>query len=250
MTSELGGSALASLSPVHLRDWLKRLREKIAPSRIRFYAVGEYGDETGRPHYHVILFGFPTCRRGRTLRRGISLEPIWSDCCDICRLVGDSWDLGNVDLGEVTKDSSGYIAGYVVKKMNRFDDPRLNGRYPEFCRMSNKNGGIGKDALWEVASSLMYHHLDDRPDVPAALRVASRTMPLGRYLRGKLREMIGRDGSAPSETLDAIKAELLPVSDYAFNNSKSLKATVVEVNDPAYENFVAKNAIFKKGRSL
>lgn len=250
MTSELSGSVLGSLSPLHLRDWLKRLRDRISPLKIRFYAVGEYGDETERPHYHIILFGFPTCKRGRTLRRGFSLEPVWSDCCDTCRLVGDTWGYGNVDLGQVTKDSSGYIAGYVVKKMNRFDDPRLNGRYPEFCRMSRQNGGIGYDGLWEVASSLMYHRLDERPDVPAGLRVASKSMPLGRYLRSKLRTMIGREAGAPDATLDAIKAELLPVSDFAFRNSRSLKKTVVEVNDGAFANFEAKARIYKGRKPL
>ena len=37
--------------------FMKRLRKKYSDDRIRFYACGEYGSETFRPHYHAILFG-------------------------------------------------------------------------------------------------------------------------------------------------------------------------------------------------
>lgn len=36
--------------------WMKRLRKAISPNKIRFFACGEYGPTTYRPHYHVILF--------------------------------------------------------------------------------------------------------------------------------------------------------------------------------------------------
>ena len=37
--------------------FMKRLRKKYSDDRIRFYAAGEYGTTTQRPHYHAILFG-------------------------------------------------------------------------------------------------------------------------------------------------------------------------------------------------
>jgi len=39
-----------------LQLWLKRLR-KLSKNQVKFYACGEYGEQYGRPHYHVILFG-------------------------------------------------------------------------------------------------------------------------------------------------------------------------------------------------
>ncbi|UDN67856.1 replication initiator protein [robinz microvirus RP_152] len=245
----LASSGEPTLCPEHYVLWLKRLRERVAPAVLRFYIVGEYGDRTNRPHYHCMLFGFPTCSRGRTYRTGFSLEPVWRDCCDRCRLVGDTWKLGNVDLGQVTKDSSGYIAGYVMKKLNRFDDPRLNGRNPEFARMSNRPG-IGADFMHEVASDLMKYQLDTRIDVPLALGHARKQMPLGRYLRGKLREAIGHDCKAPQAVLDAMAAELLPVREVAFASSGSLKEAVIRAGDGPFANFSARQAIYKKGRSL
>ena len=37
--------------------WMKRLRRAFPDDHIRFFASGEYGSETFRPHYHAILFG-------------------------------------------------------------------------------------------------------------------------------------------------------------------------------------------------
>jgi len=54
-----------SLQPKHLTDFFKRLRKKVEYP-IRYYAVGEYGEETERPHYHIALFGHPNCKYGRT----------------------------------------------------------------------------------------------------------------------------------------------------------------------------------------
>lgn len=239
-----------TLAPEHVQLWLKRLRARVSPERFRFYLVGEYGDNTHRPHYHAILFGFPTCSRGRTLRRGHSLEPCWSDCCDRCRLVGDTWSMGNVDLGQVTKDSAGYIAGYVMKKMTRYDDPRLKGRNPEFCRMSLRPG-IGADFSWEFASSALEHQLDKiMVDVPLSLRNSGSSKPLGRYIRTKFREAIGRDGKVPQEVLDAMAAELLPLRESAFNASSSFKEEVIKAGAGKFANFEARQQLFRKGRTL
>lgn len=181
----------ASLVPVHLSEFVKRLRDRVSPQRIRFYGVGEYGDKSERPHYHVILFGYATCLRGRS-----AYDERRSNCCSQCDRIRDAWGFGNILLGSVTPESVGYVCGYIVKNMRRTDDHRLNGRWPEFSRMSLKPG-IGFDALWEVADTLMKYNLDERDeDVPTGARVGSRLNPYGRYLRRKLRELIGRDPKA------------------------------------------------------
>lgn len=246
----LTSTELPTLAPEQVQLFLKRLRARVSPARFRFYLVGEYGDTTYRPHYHLILFGFPTCDRGRTFRRGISLEPLWAECCDSCRLVGTSWGLGNVDLGQVTKDSCGYVAGYVMKGMARFDDPRLNGRNPEFCRMSLRPG-IGADFSWEFASSAIEFQLDKMlVDVPLSLKSAGQEKPLGRYLRRKFREALGRDGSTPQAIVDAMASELLPLRESAFNSSSSFKKAVIEASDGRFANFEARQRLFRKGKTL
>lgn len=39
--------------------FLKRLRKDIQPFKVRYFVVSEYGPQTCRPHYHMILFDFP-----------------------------------------------------------------------------------------------------------------------------------------------------------------------------------------------
>lgn len=194
------GMGLPTLRPKDLQDWLKRLRKAISPLKVRYYGVGEYGDKTYRPHYHVVLYGYPQCVRGVTL--GYPYKSRWRECCVHCRLLGETWGMGDIVSGSVTNDSCSYCAGYTVKKMTALDDTRLFGRHPEFARMSLRPG-IGADAMFDVASELMKHGLDESMvDVPSTLRSGPKIGPIGRYLKGKLREYVGREAGTPQEVLD------------------------------------------------
>lgn len=80
---------------------------------IRYYACGEYGDESDRPHYHVILFNFDfedkefwkTTATGDRLYISSTLESIWGH--------------GFCVLGDVTFESAAYVARYVMKKQTK-----------------------------------------------------------------------------------------------------------------------------------
>lgn len=235
-----------TLDPRDLELWLKRFRKAISPLKLRFYGVGEYGDESQRPHYHVALFGYPSCRRGRTLhgRNGHKV------CCSQCELVYKTWGKGGVDLGSLEPNSAQYLAGYVTKKMTSKTDPRLNGRFPEFARQS-RHPGIGADFMHEIASTLLEFNLEDsQTDVPSALRHGSRLMPLGRYLRGKLREAVGKDKKAPQATLDEAKAALQAVQDAAFNNSERFADAIVKAADNKVRQLETRQKIFRQRKSL
>lgn len=242
MTSD----GLPTLEPLHLQWFVKLLRKKIEPAKIRFYGVGEYGDETQRPHYHLAIFGFPTCRLAQTQYRNGSLS-----CCIQCQLVADTWKRGNIYLGTLETSSAQYVAGYVTKKMTSHRDGRLNGRHPEFARMSNRPG-IGYDALHEVASQMLKFNLDKtQADVPVSLRHGNRELPLGRYMRMKLRKLIGKDEKTPQQVLDQLKAEMLPMRTLQFEATQkktSLKTVIQEVNKGKRASFTARNSIFKQKR--
>lgn len=162
-----------SLEPRHPSDFLKRLRKAVHPIRLRYYLVGEYGDQTQRAHYHLAIFGI-----------GPELQSV----------IESSWGLGMVHCGTVTKESAGYLAGYVTKKLTKSDDPRLNGRHPEFARMSFRPG-IGAGAMDDLAELLTTQHgskiVANAGDVPMSLQHGNKSLPLGRYLRKKLRENLG-----------------------------------------------------------
>lgn len=161
-----------SLVPKHFTDWLKRLRAAVHPIRFRYYGVGEYGGNTWRPHYHAALFGI----------------------CPDPTLMSSTWPMGFTMVGPLTPQSMAYVAGYVCKKMTRADDSRLSGRVPEFARMSLRPG-IGANAMEPVANALQTEHgarlVAQLADVPMTLTHGRQLMPLGRYLRTRLRTEVG-----------------------------------------------------------
>lgn len=110
-----------ALVPGHLSDFLRKLRKLVArghdniiangddtpfPNRLRYLACGEYGDRTGRPHYHALLFGIAftdaTAATSKLLNSP-TLEKVWGR--------------GTVNYGAVTAASAAYVAGYTVKSL-------------------------------------------------------------------------------------------------------------------------------------
>lgn len=137
-------------------------------------------------------------------------------------------------------------------------DPRLEGREPEFARMSLRPG-LGVDSLHEVASTFMKFNLDQtEADVPSALRHGSRLLPLGRFLKRKLRTMVGKDEKAPQAVLDQIQAEVLPLWDAAIASTYKggeirntiFKNALIDQDAQKVLNQSAKTKIFKQRKSL
>lgn len=229
----------------------------IEPLRIRYYCVGEYGDETWRPHYHAAVFGLKPCAFGDSRL----VAPRVCDCAS-CNLVRTSWGLGFSSVGTLELSSAQYLAGYVTKKMTGKSDKRLEGRVPEFARMSLRPG-IGMHALHEVADQIMKLGLDvSQADVPSGLRHGGRIFPLGRYLRRKLRLMVGKDEAAPAATLAEAEAEVRPLWDAAvkaaeasaieerLGPSKVFRASLLAEGAARVARMEARQRIFKGRRSL
>lgn len=137
--SERNGEYL-SLEQEDLTKFFKRLRKSLGNDKVRYYACGEYGDETMRPHYHAILFGFmpddlvfyKKTAQGEYLYTSKSLEKIWGK--------------GNVIVGECTFESCAYVARYVMKKLNGKEAQfyEAYGIDKEFVTMSRRPG-IARD---------------------------------------------------------------------------------------------------------
>lgn len=181
-----------SLEPLDHRRFMDALRKRLKPLPVRFYCVGEYGEKNDRPHLHYALFGYPACKRSTTKKGEYQ-------CCAPCDLLAEVWGKGLIKNLPLEIGSARYIARYVIKKMTRFDDPRLKeNMHPEFSRMSLKPG-LGHGALMQVATVISrYDLLDAQGDVPVTLRHGTTEWPLGRYLRKKLRKELGLDERSPS----------------------------------------------------
>jgi len=136
-----------SLNKRDFQLFMKRLR-KVCPNRIRFFHCGEYGDDKGRPHYHAIIYGYrPDDLKHR--RNGAKGHPLYSS-----EKLDALWGHGHVWVGEVTPQSCGYVARYVMKKINGQQAERhyekidpFTGEIvkllPEYVTMSTKPG-IGR----------------------------------------------------------------------------------------------------------
>lgn len=100
--------AHGSLNYEDLVKFWKRLRKKVGS--LRYYAVGEYGDKTLRPHYHACLFGHDFTK-GSILIKG---EPhkLWTS-----PMLNEIWGLGNVTIGQLNFQTARYTASYVTKKL-------------------------------------------------------------------------------------------------------------------------------------
>ncbi|AZL82908.1 replication initiator protein [Apis mellifera associated microvirus 39] len=179
-----------NLDPRHLQLWLKRLRKEIYPRTVRFFAVGEYGDQTQRPHYHAALFGLG----------------VLDTAC-----INRAWGLGHTQVAELNQATAQYTAGYVVKKMTAMGDPRLGGRHPEFARMSLRPG-IGAPAMEILAKTLSANphganQLAAVGDVPHQLQMGKHAFPLARYLRRRLRKELNLEDAATRPARDALSYE-------------------------------------------
>lgn len=126
-----------SLSVDDCQRFLKRLRKKLYPQKVRFFLCGEYGEKLARPHYHAILFGYDPRDKiplknsgGHKLYESASLSEVWGK--------------GAVILGAVTFDSAAYVANYATKKITgKPAAAHYGGLRPEFLLMSRRPG-IGR----------------------------------------------------------------------------------------------------------
>ena len=79
---------------------------------LRYFACGEYGETTNRPHYHLLLFNLDYCNH-------IALSK--------------SWTKGSIHIGDVNNETIAYTAKYIMKPQNE-----IHKEHPQFNTMSLK----------------------------------------------------------------------------------------------------------------
>lgn len=241
-----------SLRPKDLQNWKKRLALTLKHSRLRFFACGEYGSKTGRPHYHAVIFNAPSCVRGRTdkFRRGAG----GTICCPVCATYQKTWSLdgeeiGSVDVGMVEPRTASYIGGYIIKgKTNRLDG-RLRGNEPEFSTKS-LHPGLGANAIDALAKSFITQKLSVL-DIPSYVEFGGQKYPLGRYLTNRFRKTAGID-NATARAIRATyaKEKMLELREVAEIHSINLKEAYQKENAQKILNWKAKRKIKKRNDTL
>lgn len=94
-----------SLNYRDIQLWLKRLRKHLPRESLRYFVAGEYGDLTGRAHWHALLFGIELKDKKRYSEKYYTSE-----------LMSSTWNKGSVMLGDVTYQSAAYCAKYAMTK--------------------------------------------------------------------------------------------------------------------------------------
>lgn len=142
-----------TLLPYDVQKFMKRLRRHLeylpkspkrrigrdhVTSKIRYFAVGEYGTKTHRPHYHIMIFGwlpsdlrFHCSRKGNAVYRSAQVEKLWP--------------FGFSTVQSCGTGVSKYVARYVTKKFTSTPLPNVpsSAYISEFFLQSCRHGGIG-----------------------------------------------------------------------------------------------------------
>lgn len=91
-----------------LQKFIKRIRK--AGHAIKYYAVGEYGEKTHRPHYHICMFGQAWIEGRQTIKK--TPHHLWTS-----PELQELWGLGNILVGALTPETAQYTAAYCIKKL-------------------------------------------------------------------------------------------------------------------------------------
>lgn len=124
--------------------FLKRMRIKLDRKKIehsiRYFAVGEYGSKSGRPHYHLILWNFPTNKFHCITSVLHFIEQSWKTFTGEYNQDGSpkTTSLGYCYVKPCDKGAISYVMKYMRKEAVL--PPNQN---PVFFLSSRKNGGLG-----------------------------------------------------------------------------------------------------------
>lgn len=141
--------------------WIKRLRKRLEPCRIRYFCCGEYGSRTFRPHYHVVIFNFPNLS-SREIRDYIE----------------SSWDKGFVTVSKMTNGRAAYVAKYCSASMELPEHLR-DKRFRPFV-LCSRRPAIG--AAYLTDSMVEYH----RQTLNTHCRLNGYSYAMPKYYKDKI----------------------------------------------------------------
>ncbi|AXL15098.1 replication initiator protein [Microviridae sp.] len=178
------GAPVATLQKKEFLKWLNNTIERETPG-LRYYAIGEYGETTFRPHYHLAIF---------------------PKSADQVEKIQAAWTKGFTSASDLNHERARYLANYTAKKLTKDTDERLApAQEPEF-RTSSRRPPLGA----AFVDNLHAHYLKpraaklvaERGDIERTFRIDGRIYPLGEWPLTKLRGKLG----IPALHRDRIKA--------------------------------------------
>ena len=127
------------LNKSDLQKYFKRVRKNF---NFRYFAVGEYGNKSWRPHYHVILFLNKTFNSNgnEDVTRSVTKNSFYA-------LLEKCWDLGIVYFGDVTPASINYVSFYILKES--YDQAYAEAGLPAPFQLMSKRPFLGSTYVFD-----------------------------------------------------------------------------------------------------
>lgn len=124
-----------SLSKKDFQNFIKRLRSEYPDIKFKYFGCGEYGSNTFRPHYHLILFGYDF---------NDEYKKNYDGHLFIHKKLEKIWNRGHVLFNFIDVANLGYTTRYTLKKAFSYKENNYNpekfGLQKEFQLCSQKLG--------------------------------------------------------------------------------------------------------------
>ena len=202
-----------TLDKTDLQKFLKRLRKSYGKTNpnIKYYACGEYGGNTERPHYHMVIFNAHE------------------------KNIINAWQLGHVHFGNVSPASVGYTLKYMSKN-TLIPKHKNDDRNKEFSLMSKKMG-----AHYLTPQMIQWHknNLEERMYIPLK---DGKKIAMPRYYKDKIYSQYQKD-----KIINHLKNKQL-IEDSKLDLSTLLKT--MEKEDMIRRNIATKNKDQRKNLSI
>lgn len=162
---ELGNATICKEDlDVFIHNLRERLRYKLHHKGLRYFYCQEYGDQSMRPHAHLILFNCPLPdlvdffpqEDGSIIRQKNEMT---GDFYQYSQFVKDVWPHGNILIAPCNWNTNAYVSRYILKKQKGKNSKIYTetlGIVPPYIRMSNKPG-IGTAYFENNKESLIEH---------------------------------------------------------------------------------------------
>lgn len=190
------GLGEATLNKEHLQKFIKAIRDKQIKNKwkIRYYAVGEYGTKTERPHYHIILFNAHA---------------------DTLNTLTSIWGKGSTHIGACNPASIRYITKYVINRNIKEDH-----KEKPFALMSTRPS-IGHSYL----SNDKFHVLNE---ILHVTNDSGKKQVLPRYYQDRMFDPVHKEAIIKSLEAERDEKDLKSYKKHGINHHEKIRVKSIE----------------------
>lgn len=212
----------------HPKNFVKHLRDLISPHKISTLGCAEYGEKGGRPHYHLLIFGWePKDKQLKYESQSGSKKYSVFESKTIDRI----WKKGLAEFGSIERESANYVARYTLKKCKNKNKNKNESEKPKektICR--SLRPALGK--LWYEKYSRSVRSIDASILLDAT--GAAQQLPVPRYYD----RLLEKESPNAYEALKTSRKEFQPLDQY--ENSKERKDQKKQVHRDKIKTLIRK----------